>query len=201
MDTECNTTTLSTVDVSSLIERLTAKDAKPSALLDAEIALAIGYYDYKFHCAIELQLKSDIDAKHRAHESRRTVQVKVSNTKGGGSLYTEDLPRFTASLDAARSVLSPVIALGPSWAPYYTDPRASKWTWSINQSETTQRWQVTAGVRLGGLWDGNAREQASADTEAMALMAAILKLREHLKICRPDLLVPYDPDAEITPTA
>jgi hypothetical protein len=206
METKCATITLSTVNVRYLIQKLTAKDVKSSALLDAEIAMAIGYYDYKLHslhaqgsqekATIALHLKSD--TKHCVDESEHTIQVNVRNAGGGGLLSTEDLPQFSASLDAVISVLSPVIALGPEWRSYYKDPRASKWTWGMEQNEVTQQWQATAGVRSGTLGEGTIREQAIADTGTMALMAAILKLRESLKTRCPDLLVPYDPDAEIT---
>jgi hypothetical protein len=114
--------------------------------LDAAIAFAAGVYDFKLRHGFD-----DCRIIRGERRSETSLEVRVVGPNGGTLIYDEPYERYTASLDAAMTLVDEngCSLLGPMMH--------------------SRLWQATCGE------DGE--HQADAATPALALTAAALRAR------------------------
>lgn len=127
--------------------------------LDAAIANHIGLYHDRYG-----PLEDGITAQSTYKASYDVLEVQYTNKHGGGLRFTDKLPAYTGSLDAALTLVptKPVPELRPG-----------KWWWLM------ESWpdECTASVHYENGDSGIIEEEGKADTPALALCIAALKAR------------------------
>lgn len=88
----------------SLLERC-EKASGPDRELDADLAVAMGHFDYRLRYGLE-------DCRIVRGRIIDANQVEVGVVGKGGLLFIDDLPKFTASLDAAVALIEKAL---PGW--------------------------------------------------------------------------------------